>query len=141
MRHSFQNVYFHVNVRCVQKKQPYFRPQMVILSDAVAAHLTPVHYHFLRDFGMSLYVITYVVLETRSTSGLRWIETANLTDICTHNCLHITPYTALYKYREISLSHGPNSQFLECIFFGKRHTEKVIDLKTFFEIFNCEFWS
>ena len=24
------------------------------ISDAAAAHLTPVHYHFLRDFGMSL---------------------------------------------------------------------------------------
>ena len=54
MRYSFQNVYFHVNVRCVQMKQPYFRTQMVILPEPVVTHLTPVHYQFLRDFGMSL---------------------------------------------------------------------------------------
>ena len=47
-----------------------------------------------------------MVLETRSTSGLRWIETADLTDICQEKVIDMT--------------------------------EKVIDLKTFFEIFNCE---
>ena len=54
MRHSFQNVYFHVNVRCAQMKQPYFSPQIVLLSEAVASHLTPVHFNFLRDFGMPI---------------------------------------------------------------------------------------
>ena len=54
MRHSFQNVYFHVNVRCVQMKQPYFSPQMVLLPEAVASHLTPVHFNFLRAFGLPI---------------------------------------------------------------------------------------
>ena len=54
MRHSLANVYFHVKVPCAQMKQPYFYPQMTILPDAIAAHLTPIHFHFLREFGWHL---------------------------------------------------------------------------------------
>ena len=54
MRQSFQNVYFHVNARCVRMKQPYFTPQMALLPEAVALHLTPVHINYLRDFGLAV---------------------------------------------------------------------------------------
>jgi hypothetical protein len=51
-RQSFQNVYFHVNVRCIKMKQPYFSPRMVTTPDSDRAHLTPVHKHFLTEFGI-----------------------------------------------------------------------------------------
>jgi hypothetical protein len=51
-RQSFQNVYFHINLRCIKMKQPYFSPRMVTTPDSVRAHLTPVHKHFLTEFGI-----------------------------------------------------------------------------------------
>jgi hypothetical protein len=51
-RQSFQNVYFRINVRCIKMKQPYFSPRMVTTPDSVRAHLTPVHKHFLTEFGI-----------------------------------------------------------------------------------------
>jgi hypothetical protein len=50
-RQSFQNVYFHINLRCIKMKQPYFSPRMAT-PDSVRAHLTPVHKHFLTQFGI-----------------------------------------------------------------------------------------
>ena len=57
MRHSLANVYFHVNVPCVRMKQLYFDPQMSILPHAITAHLTPIHFHFLREFGLHLKIL------------------------------------------------------------------------------------
>ena len=51
-RQSFQNVYFHINLCCIKMKQPYFSPRMVTTPDSVRAHLTPVHKHFLTEFGI-----------------------------------------------------------------------------------------
>ena len=48
------NVYFHLNVHCIRRKQPYFSPQIATLSDETAPYLTQAHLHFLRAFGLNL---------------------------------------------------------------------------------------
>ena len=48
------NVYFHLNVHCIRRKQPYFSPQIATLSDETVPYLTQVHLHFLRALGLNL---------------------------------------------------------------------------------------
>ena len=48
------NVYFHVQLNCVKIKQPYFVPEMTKISPMLMPHLTPIHFQFLRAFGMHL---------------------------------------------------------------------------------------
>ena len=54
MRSKEGNVYFHLNVHCIRRKQPYFIPQIATLSDETAPYLTQAHLHFLRAFGLNL---------------------------------------------------------------------------------------
>ena len=48
------NVYFHLNIHCIRRKQPYFSPQIATLSDETVPYLTQVHLHFLRALGLNL---------------------------------------------------------------------------------------
>ena len=54
MRSKEGNVYFHLNVHCIRRKQLYFSPQIATLSDETAPYLTQAHLHFLRAFGLNL---------------------------------------------------------------------------------------
>ena len=54
MRSKEGNLYFHLNVHCIRRKQPYFSPQIATLSDETAPYLTQAHLHFLRAFGLNL---------------------------------------------------------------------------------------
>ena len=54
MRSKEGDVYFHLNVHCISRKQPYFSPQIATLSDETAPYLTQAHLHFLRAFGLNL---------------------------------------------------------------------------------------
>ena len=52
MRQKEGNVYFHMNVCCIRRKQAYFSPQMATLSEDIVLYLTP-YLHCLREFGLS----------------------------------------------------------------------------------------
>ena len=39
------NVYFHLNLNCVRRKQPYFMVQVATIPSNVAQHLRPEHLH------------------------------------------------------------------------------------------------
>ena len=54
MRSKEGNVYFHLNVHCIRRKQSYFSPQIATLSDETVPYLTQAHLHFLRAFGLNL---------------------------------------------------------------------------------------
>ena len=54
MRSKEGNVYFHLNVHCIRRKQPYFSPQIATLSDESPPYLTQAHLHFLTAFGLNL---------------------------------------------------------------------------------------
>ena len=45
------NVYFHLNLDCVRRKQPYFIAQMAKVPSNVFQHLRPEHLHLLRSLG------------------------------------------------------------------------------------------
>ena len=61
MRSKERNVYFHLNVHYIRRKQPYFSPQIATLSDETAPYLTQAHLHFLRAFGLNLPFLKRVV--------------------------------------------------------------------------------
>ena len=54
MRSMEGNVYFHLHIHCIRRKQPYFSPQIETLSDETLPYLTQAHLHFLRAFGLNL---------------------------------------------------------------------------------------
>ena len=54
MRVKEGNVYFHLNVHCVRRKQPYFSPQTTTLSEETVPYLTQMHLLYLKKFGLSL---------------------------------------------------------------------------------------
>ena len=49
-----QNVYFHVHLRCLKMKQPYFNPACVTVPNWLPHYLTPEHVRFLREFGAQI---------------------------------------------------------------------------------------
>jgi hypothetical protein len=46
------NVYFHLHLDCLRRKQPYFNPQMVVVPREVHQHLRPEHMCLLQQFGV-----------------------------------------------------------------------------------------
>ena len=48
------NAYFHVKICCI-RRQPYFSPQIVSVSEEAMPHLMPVHFQYLREFGVILH--------------------------------------------------------------------------------------
>ena len=49
-----QNVYFHVHLRCLKMKQPYFNPACVTVPNWLPHYLTPEHVRFLQEFGAQI---------------------------------------------------------------------------------------
>ncbi len=45
------NVYFHVHLDCLRRKQPYFNPQMAVVPRELFQHLRPEHICLLQQFG------------------------------------------------------------------------------------------
>lgn len=45
------NVYFHVNLNCLRRKQPYFNPQMAVIPRELLQQLRPEHLQLLQEFG------------------------------------------------------------------------------------------
>ncbi len=47
------NVYFHVHLVCLRRKQPYFKPQMAVVPRELFQHLRPEHMCLLQQFGVN----------------------------------------------------------------------------------------
>lgn len=45
------NVYFHLHLDCLRRKQPYFNPQMAVIPRELFQHLRPEHVSLLQQFG------------------------------------------------------------------------------------------
>ena len=53
LMHKEGNVYFHVNINCVRRKQPYYDPRRTICPEWLIQHLTVEHQNLLQSFTQS----------------------------------------------------------------------------------------
>ena len=51
LRSKEGNVYFHLHLDCLRRKQPYFHPQMVVVPRELFQYLRPEHLCILQQFG------------------------------------------------------------------------------------------
>ena len=51
LRSKEGNVYFHLHLDCLRRKQPYFNPDMAVVPRELFQHLRPEHFCLLQQFG------------------------------------------------------------------------------------------
>ena len=53
LMHKEGNVYFHVNINCVRRKQPYYDPRRMICPEWLVQHLTVEHHNLIQSLTQS----------------------------------------------------------------------------------------